>query len=92
MTRCLRIPAMKHCKVGRELERLNYFWYEAPLPPDDVDGYAHLSQRLDIPLTVELLHKHQYAEYVRRQRRCLLENTQWHPRRHHRDVEGGSSV
>ena len=54
-------------KVGRELERLNYFWYEAPLPPDDVDGYAFLAQRLDIPLTVELLHKQQYAEFVRRQ-------------------------
>ena len=45
---------------------MNYFWYEAPLPPDDVDGYVHLARRLDIPLTVELLHKSQYAEYVRR--------------------------
>lgn len=53
-------------KVGRVLERLNYIWYEAPLPPDDVDGYVHLSRRLDIPLTVELLHKNQFAEYVRR--------------------------
>lgn len=24
--------------VGRELERLGYFWYEAPLPPDDVEA------------------------------------------------------
>jgi len=31
-----------------------------------VDGYVHLARRLDIPLTVELLHKSQYAEYVRR--------------------------
>ncbi len=53
-------------RVGRELERLDYLWYEAPLPPDDVDGYVHLARRLDIPLTVELLHKSQYAEYVRR--------------------------
>ena len=53
-------------RVGRELERLRYYWYEAPLPPDDVDGYVYLSRKLDIPLTVELLHKSQYAEYVRR--------------------------
>jgi len=53
-------------RVGRELERLNFLWYEAPLPPDDIDGYVHLSRRLDIPLTVELLHKSQFAEYVRR--------------------------
>jgi L-alanine-DL-glutamate epimerase-like enolase superfamily enzyme len=44
-------------------QTLGAFWYEAPLPPDDVDGYAYLSQRLDIPLTVELLHKNQFAEY-----------------------------
>jgi len=53
-------------RVGRELERLAFLWYEAPLPPDDVDGYVHLSRRLDIPLTVELLHKSQFTEYVRR--------------------------
>jgi L-alanine-DL-glutamate epimerase-like enolase superfamily enzyme len=53
-------------KVGRRLEELDFLWYEAPLPPDDIDGYLHLSQRLDIPLTVELMHKSQYAEYLRR--------------------------
>jgi len=53
-------------RVGRELERLNFVWYEAPLPPDDVDGYLWLTQRLDIPVTVELLHKSQYLDYVRR--------------------------
>jgi L-alanine-DL-glutamate epimerase-like enolase superfamily enzyme len=53
-------------EVGRELQRLNYYWYEAPLPPDDVEGYVKLSRRLDIPLTVELLYATQYREFVKR--------------------------
>ena len=53
--------------VGRELERLGYFWYEAPLPPDDIDGYVDLRRRVDVPLTVELIYATQYREYVRRQ-------------------------
>ena len=52
--------------VGRELERLRYFWYEAPLPPDDVEGYVDLRAQLDIPLTVELIYATQYREFVRR--------------------------
>jgi L-alanine-DL-glutamate epimerase-like enolase superfamily enzyme len=50
--------------VGRELERLNFYWYESPLPPDDIEGYVKLSRRLTIPLTVELLYQTQYREYV----------------------------
>ena len=53
--------------VGRELERLGYFWYEAPLPPDDIEGYVDLRSRVDVPLTVELIYATQYREYVRRQ-------------------------
>lgn len=52
--------------MGRELERLGYFWYEAPLPPDDVEGYVDLRRRLDVPLTVELLYATQYREFVSR--------------------------
>jgi len=53
-------------KVGRELERMDFFWYEAPLPADDIEGYIKLSSRLDIPITVELPVSTQYTEYVRR--------------------------
>jgi len=53
-------------KVGRELEKLNFFWYEAPLPADDIEGYIKLSNRLDIPITVELPLSTQYTEYIRR--------------------------
>jgi len=36
--------------VGRELERLGVYWFEEPLPPDDVDGYVALADALDIPV------------------------------------------
>ena len=52
--------------LGRELERLGYFWYEAPLPPDDIEGYIDLRRRLDVPLTVELIYATQYREFVSR--------------------------
>lgn len=56
----------KALRVGRQLEELNYCWYEAPLPPDDVEGYVDLRQRLDVPLTVELTQQSQYREFVKR--------------------------
>jgi len=36
--------------VGRELERLQIYWFEEPLPPDDVEGYVALADALDIPV------------------------------------------
>jgi len=51
-------------KVGRELEKLDFYWYEAPLPASDIEGYVELTRKLDIPVTVELFHS--YAEYIRR--------------------------
>jgi len=52
-------------KVGRELERLGFYWYEAPLPANDIEGYIKLSKKLDIPVTVELLHSINYLEFIR---------------------------
>jgi L-alanine-DL-glutamate epimerase-like enolase superfamily enzyme len=36
--------------VGRILEELTYEWFEDPLAPDDIYGYARLRQQLRIPL------------------------------------------
>ncbi len=36
--------------VGRELERLGIYWFEEPLPPDDVEGYVALAASLDVPI------------------------------------------
>ena len=51
-------------RVGRELEKLNYYWYEAPLPAYDIEGYIELAEKLDIPITVELMNN--YLEYIQR--------------------------
>jgi len=53
-------------KVGRELEKLGFYWFEAPLPSDDIEGYIELTRTLDIPVTVELTRPIDYYEYLRR--------------------------
>jgi len=37
-------------RMGRELERLDYYWYEEPLMDPDIEGYVELSRALDIPV------------------------------------------
>ncbi len=36
--------------LGRELEQFNIRWYEEPVAPGDIDGYAELRRRLNIPV------------------------------------------
>ncbi|WP_101297012.1 mandelate racemase/muconate lactonizing enzyme family protein [Halegenticoccus soli] len=35
-------------EVGRALESLDVHWFEEPVPPEDLDGYAHLREALDV--------------------------------------------
>ena len=37
-------------KAARELEELDYAWFEAPLPDFDIEGYRRLTQSVDIPI------------------------------------------
>lgn len=37
-------------KVGRELERLSFYWYEHPMPEHRVESYVRLSRDLSIPV------------------------------------------
>lgn len=37
-------------KVGRELEKLNFYWYEHPMPEYRVESYVRLSRELSIPI------------------------------------------
>lgn len=37
-------------RVGRELERLNFYWYEHPMPEYRVAAYEKLCQELSIPI------------------------------------------
>jgi L-alanine-DL-glutamate epimerase-like enolase superfamily enzyme len=37
-------------RVGKMLEAHDVYWYEEPLSPYDVDGYAYLREKLDVPI------------------------------------------
>jgi L-alanine-DL-glutamate epimerase-like enolase superfamily enzyme len=37
-------------RVGRHLERLDIGWFEEPVPPDDLDGYARIREVSTVPL------------------------------------------
>ncbi len=37
-------------RMGRALEKLGVYWFEEPIPPEDIDGYVKISNALDIPI------------------------------------------
>ncbi len=37
-------------KVGRELAKYNVYWFEEPVPPEDIEGGAKVAAALDIPV------------------------------------------
>ena len=37
-------------QVGKKLEKYEVLWFEEPIPPDNLPGYAELSRALDIPI------------------------------------------
>ncbi|MFC1979217.1 enolase C-terminal domain-like protein [Chloroflexota bacterium] len=56
-------------KVGRELEKLDFYWFEEPIKLTDVDGLIHLCRSLDIPIAaLEVLPGNIYtrAQYITR--------------------------
>ncbi|MEM3027854.1 MAG: enolase C-terminal domain-like protein [Candidatus Bathyarchaeia archaeon] len=65
--------------VGRELERLDFYVYEDPMPTSDVEGNAKLCEDLEIPIMLgeQLDDLYKYAELVRNRAtdilRCILE-------------------
>ncbi len=53
-------------RVGRQLTELGVGFFEMPLPPEDLDGYARLAARLDIPLALDsLATRHRALEFLR---------------------------
>ena len=49
-------------RVGRDLERLDYKWYEEPLADENFHGLRELTRMLDIPICgTEVLAKHPYS-------------------------------
>jgi L-alanine-DL-glutamate epimerase-like enolase superfamily enzyme len=54
-------------RVGRELEELGYYWFEDPLPFEDIYNYTKLRQKLDIQIVATELSPgafHAYAPWV----------------------------
>jgi L-alanine-DL-glutamate epimerase-like enolase superfamily enzyme len=49
-------------RMGRELERLGYYWFEEPLFDDNFHGLRELTRTLDIPVVgCEVIAKHPYS-------------------------------
>jgi L-alanine-DL-glutamate epimerase-like enolase superfamily enzyme len=53
---------------GRLYQDMGVFWYEEPLPPHDMAGYAQLAQALDIRMATgeNLYTKHQFNDLIQR--------------------------
>lgn len=52
---------------GRAFEDQGCFWWEEPIPADDVDGYAQLADALDIPVATgeNLYTKQDFARFLK---------------------------
>ena len=37
-------------RLGKELEKFNMRWYEEPVVPEDIEGYAELRSKLSVPI------------------------------------------
>lgn len=53
---------------GRVYQDMGVFWYEEPLPPHDMEGYAELAQKLDVRIATgeNLYTKYQFADVIAR--------------------------
>ncbi len=54
-------------RIGRVLQDLNYGFFEMPIPPEFLDGYARLAGDLDIPLALDsLANRYQVKDFLTR--------------------------
>jgi L-alanine-DL-glutamate epimerase-like enolase superfamily enzyme len=53
---------------GRVYQEMGCFWYEEPLPPHDMEGYAMLADKLEIRIATgeNLYTKYQFADLIAR--------------------------
>ncbi|MBC8235531.1 mandelate racemase/muconate lactonizing enzyme family protein [bacterium] len=53
---------------GRAFEDLGCYWWEEPIPADDIDGYAQLADSLDIPVATgeNLYTRYDFARFLKR--------------------------
>jgi len=62
------LTTVEAIRRGRAFEELGCYWWEEPIPADDIDGYATLAEALDIPIgTGENLYTcADFARFLRR--------------------------
>ena len=55
-------------KVGREIEKLDFLWFEDPIPSSDIDGLEGICRSLDIDIVVgeSISSLYGYTEYILR--------------------------
>jgi L-alanine-DL-glutamate epimerase-like enolase superfamily enzyme len=54
-------------KVGRAMDRLNFYWYESPLREEDIEGHRLLRRKLDTPIAgteLNMIGFLDYPEYI----------------------------
>jgi len=53
-------------RLGQALEELDVGFFEMPIPPEDVEGYAELAQNLAIPIALDsIMTRHETVELIR---------------------------
>lgn len=53
-------------RLGRALEELDVGFFEMPIPPEDVEGYAELARGLAIPIALDsIMTRHETVELIR---------------------------
>jgi len=45
---CYTVP--QAIAVGRELQKLDVYWFEEPISPEDLDGYVEVTRKLDMAI------------------------------------------
>ncbi len=79
-----RYDRLAALRVGRELEEMQFRWFEAPLVDYDLVGYAELRQRVHIPIVP---HGHWFSDL--RELRYALDHRPWDAVRFDTTVIGG---
>jgi len=62
------LTTVEAIRRGRAFQELDIYWWEEPLPADDIDGYAALVRVLDIPIATgeNLYTRADFARFFRR--------------------------
>ena len=45
---CFTVP--QAIAIGRELQKLDVYWFEEPISPEDLDGYVEVTRKLDMAI------------------------------------------